>query len=148
MDARTLFHSVRDAERALWMIRQQREHIREMSTKICGSGGDARIRNPNKRSYVEQAACRLADLDMELYQETEKYATLVHEAREIIKKIPKPKLREVLTLRYLCGHSWRTISDEMEYADEKSVYRAHGYALLEADRIITKIVIERAQNTT
>ena len=61
---------------------------------------------------------------------------LVRQAQDVIRQIPQARFREVLTLRYLCGHTWRTISDEMDYADGKSVFRVHGWALQAADAVL------------
>ena len=132
---RAYFESVRQAERALWLIRQQQRHAMDVATRLSGAGSDTHIRSPNARSSVEMAAVRMADLDSALNAQSEEYVRLIEEARGIIQQIPQPRFREVLTLRYLCGYSWRTIADEMAYDDPKSVFRVHGYALEIAGKI-------------
>jgi hypothetical protein len=64
---------------------------------------------------------------------------LIAEAEQVISRIEHDRLRRILTLRYLCGMSLRSISDELGYKDSNSVYRAHGYALLAAQKIIDRM---------
>jgi len=134
MTVKQYFESVRQAERELKLIRRQQEHALELGTRLGGAGSETHIRSPGVRSPVETAGIRLADLDTELQSEAERYLALVAEARALISKIPQERFREVLTLRYICGHSWRTVSDDMDYADSKSVFRVHGYALKAAEK--------------
>ena len=136
MTAKQYFEGVRLAERSLYLIRQQQRHTFEMATKLSGPGAEQHIRSPNVHSGVENAGVRLADLENDLQAQADKYISQIGEARQIINQLPQARFREVLTLRYLCGHTWRTISDEMDYADEKSVFRVHGRALQAADAIL------------
>lgn len=135
MTAKEFFLSVRDAERELYQIRQQKQHTLEMAT---GKGGmsEVRIRSTGQHSAVENAAVRLADIADRLDEEEKRLVRLIEKAEKIISKIPQAKFREVLRLRYLCGHSWRTVSDEMDYSNPKSVYTVHGYALAAAEKVI------------
>lgn len=135
MTAREYFEEVRKAERELWRIRQQQEHAMEMATRLTGHS-EVNIRSMNKRSPVESAGVRLADLSADLRDGVDKYVAMIQEARQLIEQIPQERFREVLVLRYLCGHSWKTIQDEMEYSGEKSVYKVHGYALAAAENVM------------
>lgn len=134
MQARAFFENVRQAERQLWLIRQQQEHAIEMATRLSGAGEE--IKSPNPQSTVETAAICLADLSKDLEERAAEYQKIVKAAQKIIDQIQQERFRQVLTLRYLCNHSWRTISDEMDYGGEKSVYKVHGWALREANKIL------------
>jgi len=74
----------------------------------------------------------MVDVLADLEQQIAKHAKIISEAENLISRIPQEKYRQLLTLRYLAGMSWSSISDEMGYQDRNSVYRAHGYALIEA----------------
>ena len=67
-----------------------------------------------------------------------KIAEIINKARQVIKQVPQDKYRQILTLRYLAGWSFRSISDELKYNDPKSVYKAHGWALTEAQKVLNK----------
>ena len=134
MTIKEFFRQVREAERELYLIRRQQEHIRDMAVSLRGMSQNG-IRSPSRRSRVEDAGVRIADLEAALNERAMAYNDLVERAQRIIDQIPQMKFREVLTLRYLCGHSWRTVSDEMDFEDPKSVYRVHGLALMAAKKI-------------
>lgn len=134
MTIKEFFRQVREAERELYLIRRQQEHIRDMAVSLRGMSRNG-IRSPSRRSRVEDASVRIADLETALNERAMAYNELVERAQRIIDQIPQVKFREVLTLRYLCGHSWRTVSDEMDFEDPKSVYRVHGLALMAAKKI-------------
>lgn len=135
MTAKEFFERVLDAEKRLYLIRQKRAHWEEMATRMSGIS-DVKIRSTDMHSPTEDAATRLADLSRELDEEEARYTALVQEAQKVIDHLPQEKFRQVLTLRYLCGHSWKTIWDEMDYHGEKSVYRVHGWALQAAQQWI------------
>jgi hypothetical protein len=69
---------------------------------------------------------------------------IIARAEQIIRNIPQEKYRMILNYRYLCGWSYKSISDELKYNDPNSVYRAHGWALREAQKIINKQESEKA----
>ena len=135
MNAKSYFERVRMAEKKLYLIRRQREHWEEMATRMSGTS-EVKIRSTNMHSPTEDVALHLADLGHDLDEEEAKYTAIVKEAKWVIEQIHQERFREVLTLRYICGHSWKTIRDEMDYAGEKSVYKVHGWALLEAGKIL------------
>ena len=139
MTVRQYFERVRQAERELWLIQKKREHWEDIASRMSGSS-EVYVRSIEKRSQVENVAVHLVDLVDDLAEEEQKYARIDREAREVIAQIPQPRFREVLTLRYICGHSWKTIRDEMDYVGEKSVYKVHGWALLEAGKILRKLI--------
>lgn len=134
-DIKAYLTAVRDAERQLWMIARKREHYQAMAIRMGGMS-EVHVRSSDQHSAVESAAVHLADLEADLDAAEQHYAALVREAEELIQQIPQEPYRMVLTLRYILGHSWRTISDEMDYKDPKSVFRAHGWALKEAQKVL------------
>lgn len=134
MNAKDYLNKAREAEKALRVLRMEREHILAVATGIQGQTGSPVQSSPGSR--VENAAIRLADLEEKMEGQKAEYLRICQEAREKIGRIKRIRYREVLTLRYLCGLSWKSVSDRMGYQDEKSVFRVHGYALQEMQRIL------------
>lgn len=66
------------------------------------------------------------------------YMAIIARAEAVIDKVPQDKYRKLLTYRYLCQWSFRSISDELHYNDPNSIYRAHGWALAEAQKILNE----------
>lgn len=138
MGAKEFFQSVLEAQRELKLIRKKREHYLDMATGTSGMS-ETNIRSSGKRSRVEAAALELVELADQLDKEAEIYVERVKLAEQIIQKLEKPRYRQVLTLRYLAGHSWRTVADEMDYADVNSAFHVHGWALRAAEKFLPTV---------
>lgn len=129
------FRSVREAESAVKRIRMKQEHYLDMATGMSGMS-ESNIRSTSTRSRVEMAAMGMVDLCDALGAEAEQYLALIRRAEEITARIVNHRYRQVLELRYLMGYSWERVAAEMGYKDVKSAFRVHGWALLEAQKIL------------
>ena len=136
MTAKTFLLSVLKAERELALICDRRRHYEDLIVAIGANTGKAVIGKPSGVSKVETAAVGLVYLAEQLRKKEEEYVRIIKKAEELIGKLPQQKFRDVLTRRYLIGESWKTIRDKMDYKDEKSVYRCHGYALRELQKLL------------
>ena len=135
MKAKEFFSQVRRAEKELKILNAKLRHYEDIGLSIGGSSGV--IGNKQKgTSRVELAAIGAVDVFRELYDQQKEYMAIIARAEQIIRNIPQERYRQILNYRYLCGWSFRSISDELAYKDQNSVYRAHGWALREAQRII------------
>ena len=125
---------VRSSEREMRLLAAKKRHYEDMgfsiSPKLTGMPGSGQ----RGISRVEMAAVGMVDILTDLQEQIEKHAKIIKDAENLIARIPQEKYRQLLTLRYLVGMSWPSISDEMGYKDRNSVYRAHGYALIEAGK--------------
>ncbi|MBP5478707.1 MAG: DUF1492 domain-containing protein [Bacteroidaceae bacterium] len=135
MTAREYMARVRKAETELKLIADKKLHYAELATSI-GVKLTGMPHGGGNTSKVETSAVGIVDLMSELEKKEKEYIAFVKEAEALIEKLPQEKFRMVLVLRYICGHSWKLIRDEMDYADEKSVFRCHGYALKALQRIM------------
>ena len=123
------------AEAELRLIYKRRQHYSELATAI-GVKLTGMPHATGNSSRVEAGAVALVDLDEELAMRMETYRGIIRDADKKIAQIKQDKFREILTRKYLCMQSWKTIRDEMDYKDEKSVYRCHGYALRELQKLL------------
>ena len=133
MQAKEYMLRIERIEQELKIIAARKRHYMELATSI-GNGGGAISSTPTGTSRVEIGAVALADLRREMESKEQEYTELVRKAEKLIDRIPQENFRKVLKLRYLAGLSFRSVSDEMGYKDEKSVYRVHGYALSELQK--------------
>ena len=90
-------------------------------------------------SRVEAAAMGIFDSTQKLEQQVKEYTAVIAKAQRVVSMIPQDKFRQILTLHYLAGWSFSSISDELKYNDRKSVYKAHKYALDEAQKVLDKM---------
>ncbi len=136
MQAKEFMQQVHHAEEELKLITAKRRHFEDLAVSIGSGMGSAISGKPSGASRVEAAAVGITDLTTELAVKEKEYVALIRKAEGLIAKLPQERHRQVLTLRYLSGWSWPSISDELKYKDAKSVYRVHGWALQELQRLM------------
>ena len=140
MRAKEFFLRVSRAEKELKLIRAQIRHYEDIGYNISprhseAPGSGSKSRNVSK---VEIAALGILEGVCELREQEKEYVRIIEQAKKVIEAISQEKYRQLLTLHYLCGWSFRSVSDELDYHDPNSVYRAHGWALVEAQKILNK----------
>ena len=137
MTAKQYFLRVLSAEKELKRLRAQIRHFEDIGYSITGGSMDAPVVCHSRgSSRVEAAAMGIFENTKRLEQEAEQFVRIIQQAEQVIRQIPQEKYRDILTFRYLCGWSWKSITDELRYNDPKSVYRAHGWALQAAQNIL------------
>lgn len=143
MTAKEFFRQVRRAERELKIIKAKLEHYEDLGFSLGGAVGV--IGNKQRgSSRVEMAAIGKVDVLRDLIDQQKEYVAIIARAEGIIRQIRQEKYRLILTYMYLLGKSPKWISDELAYKDPNSVYRAHGWALSEAQKIMNKQEQEKA----
>ena len=135
MTAKEFFRTVRQAESELKVLNAKLEHYEELGFSsggiVSGTGNAHR-----GTSRVELAACGAVDALRDLYEQRRVYLAIIGRAERIISLVPQEKYRKILSYHYILGKSLRWISDELEYRDPNSVYRAKGWALFAAQKVM------------
>lgn len=143
MKAKDFFSQVRRAEKELKILNAKLRHYEDIGLSIGGSSGV--IGNKSRgSSRVELAAIGAVDVFRDLIDQQKAYMAIIARAEQVIRDIDQERYRQILNYRYLCGWSFRSISDELGYKDQNSVYRAHGWALSAAQKIINAQTKEEA----
>lgn len=142
MRIKDYFAQVVQIEDALKRCRARLQHYQDIGLSLPspmgGSGGASGGHRSGSR--VEAAAVGNADATAILTAQINAYMAKHQEAQRLIDQIPQEKYRQILTYRYLCGWSFRSISDEVGYSDPNSIYRAHGWALAEAQKVLDEMI--------
>lgn len=137
MRAKEFFRQVERAEKELSRLKIRMQHYEDLglmiASNIGGVGG-----NQRGASRTEAAAVGILDSAFELQKQIQEYNRIISKAEHVISEIRQDKYRKILDWHYLCGKTLSWISDELEYEDENSIYRAHGWALSEAQKILNK----------
>lgn len=140
MKAKEFFRQVRIAESELKVINAKLQHYEEIGLNISNPIGS--IGGGQKgRSRVELAAIGAVDASEDLLKQKQAYLALITRAEQVIRNIPQEKYRQILNYHYLIGKSLPWISDELDYQDRNSIYRAHGWALAAAQKILNGMKI-------
>jgi len=117
-------------------LQAQLDHFSEFGRSITAFKTDTPIIASKGSSRVETAAVGIVDTLSALNENLRAYTAIVDKAKKRIEKIPQENYRLLLTYKYLCGMSFRSISDQLRYTDRNSVYRAHGWALIEMKKVL------------
>ena len=136
MTAKTFLLSVLKAERELKLISAKKQHYNDLICSIGANTGKAVILKPTGASKTETAAVGLVFLNERLLEKEKEYTSLVVKAEKLIDQLKQDNFRKILTLKYLCDWSWKSINDEMGFKDEKSVYACHRFAVRELQKLM------------
>ena len=136
MRAKEFFQQVERAEAGLRILRTRLQHYEDIGLAMP-SGGSATGGHPTGSSRVEASAIGMADTLERIQEKLKEYGTLIEKAERVIDKIPQEKYQDLLKYRYLAGiTNLAEIGEKLGYKDPNSIYRAHGWALAEADKIL------------
>jgi len=138
MKAKDFFRQVRVAEKELKILNAKLRHFEELGMSMGGASGV--IGNKHRgSSRVELGACGAVDATMDLEKQKREYLAIISRAEQVIRQIEQERYRQILEYYYICGKSFRWISDELEYNDRNSIYRAHGWALSKAQEVLNRM---------
>lgn len=136
MKAKQFFLRARSAERDIRRLESMRDHyIAVGATKTAQIGGIG-SRTINNSSKVERAVIGAIEAEIGISEELGRYRAIIAEAENVISRIPQERFREILTLHYLSGMALADIARSMGYKHTENLYRAHGWALSAAQKII------------
>lgn len=145
MEAKDFFHQVQRAEEELKLLGAQIRHFEDIGFSLSGGNFSAPVVSRSRSvSRVEAAAIGLYDATKQLEDQAREYLAIVNKAKRVISAMPHERYQKILRYRYLSGWSYRSISDELGYTDANSIYRAHGWALQEAQQVLDKMKKEKA----
>lgn len=136
MMAKEFLLSVQKAEKELLVISAKKRHYLDLAQSIGAKISGTVVQASKGASKTEIAALGLYEMEKMLEEKEKEYVELIKKAEELLAKIKQDKFRDLLTYKYICNWSWRSIRDQLGYKDEKSVYRCHGYALRELQKLM------------
>ena len=95
---------------------QRIEDLRSRATRLSPTA--MFDRNGNVSDRVGQNAARIADLENEVEAMKREAAGIRSELESTISKVDDIQLRDLLTMRYIHGYSWRKIAAKMGYSKD------------------------------
>lgn len=124
-------------QRRIKWKKAQVEQLRELSTGCSTQISDMpRSDSPNLQR-LETLVCKIADMDAEIKQDEVALANAKIELALMICKVPNEAQQMILTERYLHGHSWQRLMDEMGLC-RSYTFRLHESALCAVEALLTK----------
>ena len=136
MKAKDYFLRVAQAEKEIRVLRARVAHYEDLGLSITAHITNTPISSKKGSSRVESSAVGIVDGLNAIQGKLGAYESIVRGAEILIEKIPQERYRRLLTLHYLCGWKLPKVGQELGYEDRNSVYRAHGWALCEAQKLM------------
>lgn len=128
MTAKEFLRRIRGHEQRIKALMERRQHYYDLAMRGTGCMEAVRVGGTSHRSKVEDAVCRLVDLEGDLDREIDQLVNDVRLAEHLIGQLKDSRHRDVLRYRYLNGWSWGKIEKETQL-DLRWVHRLHGQAL-------------------
>ena len=127
---------------AIWLDRmidsklEQFEMLKSLAMKVTSSFTKEKISGGNiEKSKMESTMVKVIDLEHEINADIDRLVDLKKDIQDTINKMNDINQQLLLELRYLSGKGWDEIAASMGY-DPRTVYRIHGKALKEFERMI------------
>ena len=115
---------------------EQLETLKSLSMKVTSSFTKEKISGGNiEKSKMESTMVKVIDLEHEINADIDRLVDLKKDIQDTINKMNDINQQLLLELRYLSGKGWDEIAASMGY-DPRTVYRIHGKALKEFERMI------------
>lgn len=110
------------------------EKLDSMVHRVTTSISEMPGKNQPDNAEREKLIVKMIDLKWEINEEIDKLVDSKREINRLIGKIEKEKHRLLLELRYINICTWEEVAEKMGVT-ERSIYRMHGAALLDAAAI-------------
>lgn len=140
MTAREILIKARQAKTELEGLQLQLDQLKALAGPAVAAYGSERVTGSGlPHSKVEAYTERLEALETMYGDRVGEWLDYQQQAQRIIDRLKKPRHQEVLRLRYQCGMGWEQVREMMGYVELRSVYRIHGWALAEAEKVLSAI---------
>ena len=139
MQAKEFMIQAAQAQRELKLLKERIESCWENGTNTASHWGVVSGKSvPTSR--VENAVVGSIDLTGKYRERAAECQKIVDHADALIAKIPQERFREVLIYFYMIGgkeyDKLSKVGKKMGYENPNSVYRTHGWALAELDKLL------------
>ena len=134
MTAKEFLRGIRGHEKRIDALLARRQHYYDLALQGTSIATATRQSGTNCASKVENAVCKLIDLEKDLDAEIDKLVDETRLAERLIKSLEDKRHRDVLRFRYLNCWSWERIAEEMNY-ERSWILRLHGFALIEIEKL-------------
>lgn len=114
---------------------EQLETLKSLAMKVTSSFTKEKICGGNiEKSKMESTIVKVIDLENEINADIDRLVDLKKDIQDTINMMDDINQQLLLELRYLSGKGWDEIAASMGY-DPRTVYRIHGKALKEFERM-------------
>lgn len=127
-EIRAYLRGVRSQYRYVQTLTLRAERYREMAMRATGRTDALRLSGTARRSKVEDNVLAMVDIRRDIEKQIQAFSKEARRAEKLISRLPDPKHRTVLQLRYLSNMTWEEIAEQMGYT-LRWVHQLHSDAL-------------------
>lgn len=128
MDARSYLEELWQIDRRIRDKQELREHYLNMACRATPSLSGLPSAAQTGDGPVAEYGIKLMDIERELAEDVRRMEERYRVARAAIRRLPDPRHRDVLELRYFRGLQWEDIARRLHY-ERTQVWRMHVRAL-------------------
>ena len=109
--------------------------LKDMAIRTTSLISDEVVSHTRNVNRLQDIIAKIVDAENEVNESIDLLVELKREITSLIGSVANPSCQILLEHRYLCYHSWEEIAVELNM-NIRSIYRLHGEALQEVDRIL------------
>lgn len=115
---------------------EQLSALRETTTKATAVMNDVVVSRTRNMQSLQETIEKIVDMERELNTDIDTLVDLKREMTGFIKQVKSPQHQLILEMRYLTYKNWKDIAEALEL-DERYVYKLHGAALKQFEKILS-----------
>ena len=135
MTAKEYLKQAERIELRIQIKKQRLQGYKDLATKVNTLISDMPSGTRDVHSK-EKLMVQIVDLEQEIEAELQQLIDVKREINNTLSQIPNDDYRLLLELRYICNERWERIARQLHYS-KRSVYRHHGRALMELEKILS-----------
>ena len=113
------------------------QQLRALAERRTVAYGRERVRASGAADHRMDVVARIVDAERELDEKIDHMISARAEIGEIIGRVMDERMRVLLELRYLNGHTWEQVAEEMNYTT-RNIYNLHSAAL----KVVAPLIAE------
>lgn len=117
---------------------EELDRLNAMVRKITQTLRDDAGGGSRSQDKIGDAVARIVDLQKEINKEIDRFVDCRNEVCESLNVIQNQRYFDVLYKRYVLFKTWPQIAEDMDFKDERGVYKLHGRALQAFNKILFK----------
>lgn len=138
MTAKEFLNQYMDCEREIEQKQEKARRLRSLAERTTQSFSPA-PGHSGPSDIVGTAAGNLADLAVEMEKDTQRLFRIMEDVEALVCRIPNPRQRDVIRMKYLQGYTLEMIAVKLHYS-WRQILRFHKKAMLKIEELLQDVM--------
>ena len=134
-NAKDYLNQLRIADTAINSKLNEIEYWRAKSLQVSPQSESERVQSSGSGGDFTKIIDKIVTLQNQINEEIDKLFDAKTEARKLIQQLADERHKAVLTDYYICHLTWDEVAEKEKFT-KRWVYRLHGFALIEFEKIL------------